>query len=58
MLSGVRNEVAIIGRDEPEYVVAVLTQGCLDLSWGVDNEGALTVGRLSRAIFDHFLHNP
>jgi beta-lactamase class A len=55
MLPGVRNDVAIVGRDGPAYVLAVMTESCSDLSMGADNEGALTVARVSRAVFDEFL---
>src|SRR5262249_60390052 len=55
MLPGVRNDVAIIGRDGPAYVLAVMTEACTDLSSRPDQEGALTVARVSRAVFDQFL---
>ncbi len=54
MLPGVRNDVGIVGREHPEYVIAVMTEGCADLSSGVDNEGTLAVARISHLLFDHF----
>jgi beta-lactamase class A len=53
MLPGVRNDVGIVGSEKPEYVVAVMTEGCADLSKGVDNEGTLAVARISRVIFEY-----
>jgi hypothetical protein len=57
MLPGIRNDVGIVGRDSPEYVVAVMTEGCTDLSFGADNEGTLAVARVSRLIFEFFWSN-
>jgi beta-lactamase class A len=54
MLPGIRNDVGIVGRDKPEYVVAVMSEGCADPSVGVDNEGTVAVARISRLIFDCF----
>jgi hypothetical protein len=39
MLPGIRNDVGIVGRDSPEYVVAVMTEGCTDLSFGATMRG-------------------
>jgi hypothetical protein len=52
MLPGVRNDIGIVGRDKPEYAVAVMTEGSADMSFGADNEGTLVVARVSRLIFD------
>jgi hypothetical protein len=54
MLPGIRNDVGIVGRDKPQYVVAVMSEGCADPSVGVDNEGTVAVARISRLIFDCF----
>ncbi|MDQ6674532.1 MAG: class A beta-lactamase-related serine hydrolase [Chloroflexota bacterium] len=56
ILPGVRNDVAVIGRARPEYVLAVMTKDCADLRMHVDNEAALAIGHVSRAVYEHFLN--
>ncbi len=51
---GVRNETGIIHTKRHAYVVAVMTKGCKDKQWTPDNEGTITVAKVSKAVNDYF----
>jgi beta-lactamase class A len=51
---GVRNIVGYVRGKETRYVVCLLTKGCTDPRFHVDNEAMLLLPKLSRAIFDRF----
>lgn len=53
-LVGVRGQVAVVWNDNLAYVLAIMTTGSDDLSWGVDCEGSLFAARLGKLIYDHF----
>lgn len=52
-LVGVRGQVAAIWGDGIAFVLAVMTTGSRDWSWGVDAEGSLFAARLGKLIDDH-----
>jgi beta-lactamase class A len=52
-LVGVRGQVAAIWSDDIAFVLAVMTTGSRDWSWGVDCEGSLFAARLGKLIYDH-----
>jgi hypothetical protein len=51
---GVRNETGLIHTRRGAHVIAVMTKGCKDKRWTPDNEGTLTVAKVSREIYDYF----
>lgn len=54
MLAGTTNDMAIVTLPSLRYVLVIFTRGCGDVRFGPDNEGALLVAQVSRAIYDHF----
>src|SRR6185437_10824935 len=52
-LVGVRGQVAAIWGDGLAFVLAVMTTGSSDWSWGVDAEGSLFAARLGKLVYDH-----
>lgn len=51
-LVGVRGQVAAVWNDDLAYVVAIMTDGSRDLSWGVDSEGSLFAAQLGRLLYE------
>jgi beta-lactamase class A len=54
-LEGVRNDVGIVTSPWGSYTVALLSEGCRDLRFHVDNEAYVALPHLTRLIFDYFL---
>lgn len=54
-IEGVRNAVGYVRAADRRYVVAIMSEGCTDLRYHVDNEGALLSAELSAAVFRHFV---
>lgn len=55
---GVRNIVGYVRGEDTSYVVCLMSRGCKDARFHVDNEAMLLLPRLSRVIFDAFAHLP
>lgn len=53
-LVGVRGQVAAVWSDDVAFVLAIMTTGSSDWSWGVDCEGSLFAARLGKLIYEHF----
>lgn len=53
-MRGVRVDPALIRSSKARYVLAVMTEGSQDLGFGAEHQGAVLIGRLSRAIYDYF----
>ena len=52
-VDGVRNDVALLSfPDGRRWIISVLSRDLQDLSWSVDNQGQVTIGRIARAIYD------
>lgn len=52
-VDGVRNDVGLVTfRDGRRWVVSAFSRELEDLSWTPENEGVLTLARISRAIYD------
>jgi beta-lactamase class A len=54
-IQGVRNEVGAVWKGDGGFVFAILSRGCRDLRYHVDNEGELVVGRLAAALHGYFV---
>lgn len=54
-LEGIRNDVGIVSAAWGSYTVALLSEGCQDLRFHVDNEAAVVLPRLTQILFDYFL---
>lgn len=52
---GVRNEVAVIGLEGKEYVMAVMTSGSKDSRFWPDNPGLRAISRVNALLFRRFL---
>lgn len=52
-LVGVRGQVAVVWSDSVAFVLAVMTAGSSDWSWGVDCEGSLFAARLGKLVYEH-----
>ncbi len=53
-IRGVRNDAGVIASGGGAYVLAVMTKGCPDERFHVDNLGSLVIGRVSHALYQHF----
>jgi len=53
-ITGVRNDIGIIWGPTVTYAVAMMTTNCNDERFYPDNEGQLTVARISEEIFDYY----
>jgi beta-lactamase class A len=53
-ITGVRNETGLIHTKDGAHVTAVMTKECKDEKWTPDNEGTVTVAKVSKAVADHF----
>lgn len=52
-VNGVRNDVGYVAcRHGPRWVLSVFSSDLDDLRWTVENAGEVTIGRISRAIYD------
>jgi len=51
-LAGVRNDVAYVEGPGACYVIALLSRGCADARFWVDNEATLYLARVARAVHD------
>ena len=51
---GVRNDVGFIERDGKTLAIAILTKGCPDPRWTVENAGCLVVARVAEALVERF----
>lgn len=49
---GVRNEVAMIWAPRANYVLSIFSKDCKDRRYYVDNEGSLTLARISEAVYE------
>lgn len=54
-LEGIRNDVGIVQSPWGDYTVALLSDGCHDLRFHIDNEAQRILPRLTRLVFDHFI---
>jgi beta-lactamase class A len=52
-LRGVRHDVAYVEGPRARYVVVVLSRDCADHGFRVDNEAAVCLAHLARAVHDH-----
>jgi beta-lactamase class A len=52
LLDGVRNDVAYVEGPAARYVVALVSRGCADPRYCVDNEATLCLAGLARAVHD------
>lgn len=50
-ITGVRSDVGIVFTNKP-YVISVLSKDISDNSFNPDNEGALTIAKISKVFFD------
>jgi beta-lactamase class A len=50
---GVRNDVASVEGPRARYVVALMSKGCQDKRFWVDNEATLCLARVARAVHDY-----
>jgi beta-lactamase class A len=53
-LNQVRNDIALIATSSGPVVIAAFTQDNADQRWTGDNEAEATLGKLARAIIDHW----
>jgi len=53
-IPGVRSEVGIV-LDKTPYVISVLSKDIKDDLYSVDNEAVLTIAKISKLIYDHFI---
>jgi beta-lactamase class A len=51
-VAGVRNDVAYVEGAGVRYVVALMSRGCADGRYSVDNEATLCLARIARAVHD------
>ena len=51
---GVRCDVAFIFYKYQAWTLVFFTKNCQDLSFNIDNEGSVLVGRIAEQIFDYF----
>ena len=49
---GVRNDVALIWAPRATYVLSMFSQGCKDRRYYVDNEGSITLAKVSQAVYE------
>jgi hypothetical protein len=49
----VRNDVAFVNGPRARYVVALMSKGCEDKRFWVDNEATLCLARVARAVHDY-----
>jgi beta-lactamase class A len=54
-VSGVRNDAGLVVSPWGAYVVAIMSDGCGDLRFHMDNEASVLLPEATRAVFDHFL---
>lgn len=52
---GVRNDVAFVEGPRTRYVLALMSKGCQDKRFWVDNEATLCLARVARAVHDYVL---
>lgn len=49
---GVRNDVAVVWAPRASYVLSMFSKDCRDRRYWPDNEGALTLARVSQAVYE------
>ena len=54
-LIGIRGHVAVVYGDHTEFIVAAMTDGSRDLSWGVEHDGVLTLARVGKLLYEAWL---
>jgi beta-lactamase class A len=54
-VEGVRNDAGLVLTPWGNYVIAIMSEGCQDLRFHVDNEAMVLLPDVSRAVFDHFV---
>lgn len=54
-ITGVRNEIGLVTAKGRRYVIAMMTEGCTDHRFHMDNEAMLFLAEVSAAIYDHFI---
>jgi beta-lactamase class A len=52
-LPGIRNDVAYVEGAGARYAVALMSRGCADSRFSVDNEATVCLARIARAVHDH-----
>jgi len=53
-LTGVRNDAAYVVGPGVRYTIALMSEGCADARYNVDNEANLVLARLAADVHDHF----
>jgi beta-lactamase class A len=51
---GFRGDVAIIRAGDADFVIALFAENCRDTSFQVDHEAAICMGRIGKAVVEHF----
>lgn len=54
-IRGVRNDAGVIASARGAYVVAVMTKGCPDERFHVNNLGSVVIGKVSHALYQRYL---
>lgn len=54
-LRGVRNNVGLVYTPKFTYVIAMMSRDCKDMRWTQDNEASVTLGEVSRLVYDRFV---
>jgi beta-lactamase class A len=54
-VTGVRNDAGLVVSPWGAYVVAIMSEGCTDERFHIDNEAQVVLPEATRAVFDHFL---
>jgi beta-lactamase class A len=52
-LDGVRHDVAYVSGRRARYIVALMSSGCTDLRYSVDNEATLCLARAAQSVHDY-----
>jgi len=53
-VTGVRNETGLVSTKRGVHVISVMTKNGKDRKWTPDNEGTVTVAKVSKAVYDYF----
>lgn len=53
-IRGTRNDVALVEDDKLRYVIAMMSRGCADRRFYVDNEAALLLSEISGFVYSYF----
>ena len=51
-LDAVRNDVGLVSTKQGAVILSLCTYNNVDQSWSEDNQGEITIARLSKAIID------